>query len=423
MKKAVILVVILGLAVLSCSKKTITNNYYGPTEEGASIVGVVYPPESEATVTAYMGIPVASAQIDAAGYFQFSGLPVGPYSLLVQAEGYYDQVSETYVKEPTITLVDTIYLARFGEFISWVSPYDGQQMVSVDASIRIAFRTEIDRESFEAAFDMEPLVEGRFSWREYFPPGGPPEVRFYPRDQLATSTIYQVTIDTTVSDTAGMKLTEPYQSRFTTEPVRIEYTYPGHNHVSVSPKTTIRIRFNAYMNTESVEAAFTMMNSELEEVTGDFYWSSLTYLEFEPSPPLATDERYTVTIEATASDVSGSTLPAPYWFSFVTQPLMVTSTSPADQSSSVPTSTGVWVFFNTHMDAESVNSAFQMVDSELKTVTGEYIWPSLSYIVFQPVSPLAGAETYTVTIDASAKDLHGKSLDGPFSFWFRTASE
>jgi hypothetical protein len=327
------------------------------------------------------------------------------------------------VKEPTITLVDTIYLARFGEFISWVSPYDGQQMVSVDASIRIAFRAEIDRESFETAFDIEPAVKGRFSWREYFPPGGPPEVRFYPRDQLATSTIYQVTIDTTVSDTAGMKLTEPYQSRFTTEPVRIEYTYPGHNHVSVSPKTTIRIRFNAYMNTESAETAFTMMNSELEEVTGDFYWSSPTYLEFEPSSPLATDERYTVTIEATASDVSGSTLPAPYWFSFVTQPLMVTSTSPADQSSSVPTSTGVGVFFNTHMDAESVNSAFQMVDSELKTVTGEYTWPGLAYIVFKPNSLLAGAETYTVTIDASAKDLHGKSLNGPFSFWFKTASE
>ena len=424
MKKSVFLLAVLGLVVLTCSKKNITNNYYyGPEEQGASIVGVVYPPESEATVTAYMGIPVASTQIDAVGYFKFSGLPVGSYSLVVQAAGYYVETSGAYVNEKVTTVLDTIYLAPIGHFVSWVSPYRGQQMVDVDASIRVAFRTEIDRESFETALLTEPAMEGTYRWREYYPPGGPPEVYFYPRAPLATSTLYRVVIDSTVTDTSGMRLAEPYEFQFTTEPLRVEATYPAHNDLSVSPRTDVTVCFNAYMDTESAEAAFRLVNSELEEVTGYFSWSSSTYLRFQPDSPLAAEEGYTATIEATASDATGSVLRTPYWFFFATEPVLVTSVSPPHKSSSVPTSTDVKVAFNTYMDGESLISAFHMVDSRLKIVTGQLTWPSTSYLQFEPDSLLASNETYTVTIDTSARDLHGKRLKEPFSFWFRTASE
>jgi hypothetical protein len=424
MKKPVFLLAVLGLLMLTCSKKNITNNYYyGPEEEGASIVGVVYPPESEAIITVYLGIPVASTQIDAVGYFKFSGLPAGSYSLVVQATGYYVETRGAYVNQSVATVLDTVYLAPIGHFVFWVSPYNGQQMVDVDAPIRVAFRTEIDRESFENALLIDPAVKGMYRWREYYPPGGPPEVQFYPGPSLATSTLYRVVIDTTVTDTSGVRLAEPYEFQFTTEPLRVMMTYPAHNDLSVSPRTDVTVGFNAQMDRESAEAAFRLVNSELEEVTGYFSWSSSTYMRFQPNSPLAAEEEYTATIEATASDANGSKLRAPYWFSFTTGAVMVTSASPPHKSTLVPTSTDVKVAFNTDMDRESLISGFQIMDSQLKIVTGELSWPTAYYLQFQPDSLLANNETYTVTINTSAKDLYGKHLKEPFSFWFKTAPE
>jgi hypothetical protein len=424
MKKAMLLLALLGMVVLTCSKKNITNNYYyGPEEEGASIVGVVYPPESKATVTAYMGIPVASTQIDSVGYFRFFGLPPGSYTLLVQAKGFYDEIFKVYMKEQTTLVSDTIFLARLGDLIYAITPYNGQPEVRVGGSIIVTFRTEMDRESFESAFSIEPAVEGTFNWHYNYPFPDLLGVSFNPREQLATSTVYKVTIDTTASDTSGIRLNEPYQSLFFTEPIRVEYVSPGHNSAWVSPETDVRVRFNTYMDTESTEAAFRMVNSELEDVSGYLSWSNPTYMRFQPNSPLATSETYMVTIETTASDAKGSRLPAPFWFSFTTQPVLVQSFYPPDQSTWIATQIVVRIRFNTNMDIESVNSVFQMTDSKQEAVTGERIWQFPSHLDFAPDSLLAPNEIYTVTIGAGAKDMYGKELKDFFSFWFRTRPE
>lgn len=425
MKKAVVLVVILGLAVLSCSKKTITNNYYGPAEEGASIVGVVYPPESEATVTAYMGIPVASTQIDSVGYFRLSGLPAGTYWLLVQADEYNDHKTKSnlYVTEEATALADTIYLSSIHDLIHWVSPYDGQVDASVHSSIRINFRGPMDQESFESAFHVQPAVQGDFSWIGTMPPGWAYEVVFDPTEFLATNTLYQVTIDETASDTSGVMLTEPYIFSFVTEPVNVDNTSPRHGDPWVPPMLEVRVIFNTSMDVQSVQEAFEMVDSDLNEVTGGFAWVSSQYFRFTPRAALATSETYTVTIGATASDLSGSKLPEAYSFSFSTQPVLISSTSPRDKAISVSPKVVVRIVFNTDMDMESVESAFLLVDSESNQVAGEFSWHYPSMVYFEPSSELAPDETHTVTIGTGAKDMHGRALGDPFSFWFETASE
>jgi hypothetical protein len=200
----------------------------------------------------------------------------------------------------------------------------------------------------------------------------------------------------------------------------VEYTSPGNNATWVSPNTKIRISFNTDMDMESVNSAFRMVDSELTDVMGEFGWSSRRWMEFRPNSALAVNETYTVTIDTTAANIEGTRLSEPHQFSFTTQPLRIESTSPNHKETWVSTSTYVQIFFNTDMDMESVNSAFEMVDSELMEVGGQFVWYYPSAMEFHPDSALTSDETYTVTVDTSAKDMHGSTLSESYTFWFKT---
>jgi hypothetical protein len=61
-----------------------------------------------------------------------------------------------------------------------------------------------------------------------------------------------------------------------------------------------------------------------------------------------------------------------------------------------------------------------MVDSELNEVAGEFTWPSLASLEFDPDPDLAPGEVYAVTISAAAADTYGSTLGTAYSFWFKT---
>lgn len=422
MKRLLIFGAIFSLVILNCTKKTTTNNnYYSTSGEGGAIVGIVSPVESNAKVSAHMGIEIASTQIDERGYYKLTGLPVGTYSLLVQAEGYDDYQHSPYIKvtEGETVLMDTVFLTSIRDLIISVAPSDGAEKVDLDEWIRIRFRREMDRETVEAAFHIEPAVEGEFSWQDHRPYGSV-DLLFAPVGQFATSTLYKVTVDAIASDSAGITLSEPCQFFFTTEPVRIEYTNPREGNTGVPLMIYIRISFNTDMNVESVISAFKMVDSELRDVMGDFVWSSAREMRFYPNSALAPKQEYTVTIDATASDAKGTRLPEPYQFSFTTEAIEVDYTSPSHNQTWVPPTTYMRIAFNTDMDMESVNSAFKMVDSELREVMGTFAWSDRRRVSFYPNSALAVDEEYTVTIDTTASDARGTRLSGPYQFSFTT---
>jgi len=418
MKRALIMTVMFSVVIFNCTKKTTTNNYYYtyPSAESA-IVGIVHPPESKATVTAYMALPVASIQIDTNGYYKISGLPAGTYSILVQADGYNDYSTKPNIKltgEET-AVVDTIHLTSIHDLVVSVSPQDGEQDVRTSYSIRITFRRAMNKESVEDAFAVEPGISGEFNW--------PPRLdalQFVPDQRFATSTLYQVTIDSTASDTAGIKLAEPYQFSFTTESLKIEYTNPKHNATEVSTQTAVYIRFNTEMDTESVISAFRMEDSGHNSVSGDFYGHYSDRIEFRPDSTLAVAETYTVTIDTGASDMAGKKLPEPYVFSFTTASIKVERTYPSNNETWVSPNTTVRIYFNTFMNPESVDSAFKMTDSELNQVTGEFIWERPERMEFRPKSFLAASETYVVTIDTTARNDQGERMSDPYQFSFTT---
>ncbi|MCJ7578365.1 MAG: Ig-like domain-containing protein [candidate division Zixibacteria bacterium] len=322
-KKVLIYVAIWSLMIVNCSKKTITNNYYTSPDKGA-IVGLVHPSDSEAKVTAYLGVKIASTYIDTTGYFKLTDLPIGTYSLLVEAEGYFDYQSKPYISVTggATVSVDTIFLTSIHDLVLSVSPPNGAEGVRPNDPIRIIFRRDMDRKSVEDAFHVQPLVEGDFFWYSYERKGiyGSTLLEFIPWNLFATNTRYQVTIDTTASDVEGIRLSKPYQFSFITEPIRILSTKPAHKETWVSQNAHVSIIFNTDMDVESVILAFKMVDSKLKDVVGKFIWYTQQYIEFYPDFMLATNEKYTVTIDTNAKDMYGGTLDNPYNFWFKTRP-------------------------------------------------------------------------------------------------------
>jgi hypothetical protein len=300
------------------------------------------------------------------------------------------------------------------------SPKDDDTGVSPHTRIRISFNTYMETESVESAFKMVDSeledVMGDIVWL------GPNGMEFRPSSALALNEDYAVTIDATASDIHGAKLSEPYQFSFTTEPIRISSS-PGDNQTWVSPVVIVRMTFNTDMDMGSVSSAFKMVDSELNEVTGNHSWAGFSRMEFAPHVALATNEKYTATIDTSARTTQGTKLLEPYQFSFTTQPVIIVSTSPKHRETWVFPYTTIKIYFNTDMDTESVISAFEMVDSEQNEITGTFVSTDPGRVEFLPDSILAPGEVYTVTIAASAADMYGKTLITPYSFWFKTRSD
>jgi len=418
LKKFFVISFALSLVILCCSKKNITNNYYTSSDKG-SIVGFVYPPNSQAKITATLGLEITSTSIDSSGYFELADLRPGTYSLTIEAEGYFDYLSkETLVSGGTTVSIDTVLLISVHDLIASVWPSDEAEEINLSTSIQIGFRKSMDKTSVENAFRIEPETEGNFVW--YVRKNGSNDLYFVPYDLLVSNTLYRVTIDSTASDIEGVNLSKPFEFSFITEPIKILSTQPGNRETWVSSHTYVFIYFNTYMNSESVNSAFNMVDSHQEPIEGDFVWRYLRYFEFHPYTVLSSNQEYTVTVDSNALDIHGGKFPAPYQFSFTTEPLAILSTSPANHETWVAPNSTVRISFNTQMDAESVILAFKMVDSKLKDVTGDFDWGNSQTMFFHPTTILAFGETYTITIDTNAKDISGGSLEKPYNFWFKT---
>jgi hypothetical protein len=320
-KKIIVLTAIILLLILGCSKKNITNNYYPSPDKGA-IVGIVSVADVQIEVKVYQGIEIAHTYADSNGYFRIGELPAGSYSLVVKAADYMDYESSVWVPGGNTVSVDTIFMISIHDLIMTVWPYDGTDEVSVGSQIRIDFRRGMDKSSVEEAFEIDPLIDGRFVWRQTYRLERIDYlgVYFLPKGGLATGTTYNITIDTMASDFEGVKLSEPYRFSFTTEAIQITATRPENRETWVDPATPIDISFNTDMDAESAVLAFKMIDSQFKDVNGIFYWDFKRYMHFVPDTTLTTGETYTITIDTNAKAVTGGTLKEPYNFWFKTRP-------------------------------------------------------------------------------------------------------
>lgn len=103
----------------------------------------------------------------------------------------------------------------------------------------------------------------------------------------------------------------------------------------------------------------------------------------------------------------------------------VVTASPAGGSSDIKVFTPVRLTFNLQMDTNSVRNAISFSPADTFSVT----FPSRTEVIISPVGLWSASTQYTLTIDTTAKNIHGTPIDGdgngvggdPFFLTFTTA--
>ena len=192
---------------------------------------------------------------------------------------------------------------------------------------------------------------------------------------------------------------------------------PGGEIPAIAP---ITVRFDQPMDQASVEAAFAIEPA----VSGELSWPEPDVAVFTPAEALAQGATYNVSVAETAASLNGQTLPEAVEFTVqTTGPLAVSQTSPEDGARAVGTDAAVTVVFNKPIvplvaSGEQVGLAQPLVFDPSVEGTGE--WTSTSIYRFVADPALAGATTYTVSVDPNLTDMAGALIESAPSWTFTT---
>jgi len=198
--------------------------------------------------------------------------------------------------------------------IAWTYPREDWVDVLTSTSIRIGFNADMNETTAEQAFSIFPEVEGSFDWPV------PGELDFDPYQVLASNTLYTIGIDESARDVDGNLLKQGHSFSFTTAEIRIISSSPAYGANYAHPDANIEMFFNTDMDQLSVVDAYRMVDSDSVEIEGEFSWSGLNRMTFDPDSSLDLGKAYTVTVSTDASDIRGVNMPQEFVLWFKTRP-------------------------------------------------------------------------------------------------------
>jgi len=245
--------------------------------------------------------------------------------------------------------------------------------------------------------------------------------------------VYTVTVDTTLLDANGYKLSSPYVFSYTPEPQFRVYSgspssYTDTGVVDPESFSPITIDLNS-----KIDSTFFSKIQISPPINGQ--WVINPYSPYSSSPSDSTaayfisrdtlqfDTKYTVSVSAGGTDVNGLLMKAPYQFSFTSQPFAIIN-------SSWSSSTGPGGFtvidyfdfvFNGFIDTSSVRSSISITPSisfnlSFYTVDGGF----LNFLIYPDVQQMQRNTTYTATINNTVRSIKGAHLKSPYSLSLTT---
>jgi hypothetical protein len=194
-------------------------------------------------------------------------------------------------------------------------PENGQKGVSPQITISAEFSEKIAPWS-AAAFSMNwdgvaSTVGNTYLQNDW-------EIIFPPSAFLCYDRIFTALIDTSITDLCGNRMRKAYSWTFrimadTVKPGVLSFN-PVNGDSMVSVNTPITVKFSEPMDTASVRKAFTIDPT----VTGKFYWSGDTLMNFTLTETLSLYRQYSVAVGISAEDQAGNPLTAAARWSFTT---------------------------------------------------------------------------------------------------------
>jgi hypothetical protein len=288
-------------------------------------------------------------------------------------------------------------------------------------SIQVVFSEAVDHPSAEAAFNIEPEVQGAYSWNAS-------TLVFTPEERLPLETDFVATVQPGVRDAAGNPMEQEASLAFVTvgNPTVVA-SQPEPNQDDVPLASAIVLQFSTLMDTASVEEALAI--SPEIELTPSWSGEALT---LTPVEPLGEGVDYMLSIGTDARDSAGTPLERSYLLSFgtVSSGLSASIVMPADDAEGISTRTPIAVVFDRALDPETLDDGLFAIEPDvagsLEVVEAPGAAgmrePGARVLRFQPSAPLQANTTYQVTVGTELVGTDGAALAEPLAWRFTTGA-
>ena len=241
-------------------------------------------------------------------------------------------------------------------------------------------------------------------------------IMFDPDSVLKYSTGYTLHVTGGVKDLKTNSLQPEFTKSFTTIsadniPPKVNEVIPANGATNLFVTDNITVFFSEPMNTTSVEKGFALTSGGLP-IAGSFSWDKDNKsVIFTPSGTLKEGTKYTLTLPASITDLSGNPLASgQYSFNTVAQaaPIIVYY---GPSGSVVPVNSPVVVDFSEPINTFTVNSStFKLLlGSTPVQGTFEFLNEN-SRVIFRPAADLGFSQTYTVILTAGIMDVSQPSM-------------
>jgi hypothetical protein len=408
--KQSILIILLFILALSC-KDEITVMLQ---REPGSISGQILPEGVGATVSLYQGQLLQEKTTDDQGFFIFSGLTAGTYTLRASAPNFG---TGTYSGVPVADGegydIGQFQLNEFPAPLLDVYPANGDIDIPLRTTrvIMLYFGEMMDINSLRNAFSITPAVYGLTIYSDtYRSPYA--SYHIYNVDgNFRLGTSYSFTIDSTATSLAGEPLEFAYSSSFRMEYFKLaQYNLPS----ILTSDHSIFLRFNSDVNSNDLQQYLRV------EPDIPMYVDPRidTYQSIRPALSWIPDTLFTITIDRQLPDVDGNTLQHDTSLVVISDKFKVEQTWPYHNQHFIRLDQDIQIRMNNLLDEGSIPQAVSVqpaLSYEIETSN----YGGFSSFILQPDS-LSPDTWYTVTIDTDLHDYYGKPLEEDYSFSFKT---
>jgi len=254
------------------------------------------------------------------GFYYLEDLPPGTLPVTVEADDYASFSGEVTLVDTALTFFDVQLISEIPPFVEASSPEPEATNFRIIDNIVLEFSRQMDQASVEAAFSIDPVTPGTFSWSQ-----NDTRLLFNP-DTLAAQTDYTITIaeqaegafghpfDGNADGTGGDPFVLHFQTGFPDAfPPALVASQPSPGTRDVELDAVITLVYDEALLPSSV----TEDRVRLEPTTGGEAVSGLVeqylageagVLTFFPTEPLAAQTPYRLVIEPGLQDLFGNEL-------------------------------------------------------------------------------------------------------------------
>jgi len=308
-------------------------------------------------------------------------------------------------------LVGIVFSALAGPSVIYRTPARGEEL-QIDGLVELIFDQTMNHASVEAAWSIEPFIDGAFDWIDER------TIRFAPVSSWLRDTVYRISLSQAAQSSASEPLVSDYDFQFRTVGyLEISQMLPAAGSEEIAVDSDFFVMFN-----RPVVPLMTLSDPSMTElpqpliiepiVLGTGEWVNTSMYVFTPTAPLRGGTVYIVTVRAGLTDTTGGILPEDAVWQFSTERPKVVWMSPHSDDDLVPIDTAIRITFNMPISLQSFEERFVLRTVGLfGELFAEGIAGTLAadgnVVVFTPYEPLDFGQAYVFSLDAGVTGIDG----------------